>query len=150
MEQSLVIFLHSARYDRVFQAVNLLQTACAMGWRCHLFLFFDALASFMAGGWDEVDRPGDGTARPSAGGSAAPLGESLPPDLRRAFELSNNPSLYETLEAARKQGLTVCACSASARLLGLETQAVRKAAGEIVGLPTMLKIASEARHTFYI
>jgi peroxiredoxin family protein len=150
MEQSLVIFLHSSRYDRLFQAVNLLSTACSMGWRCHLFLFFDALASYTAGEWDEVNLAGGDSVPPRAGGAAEARDDSAKRDLRRAFELSNNPSLYETLESARKNGLTVCACSASVRLLGLEAQSVKKAVDEIVGLPTMLQIASTALHALYI
>lgn len=150
MEQSLVIFLHSSRYDRLFQAVNLLHTACAMGWRCHLFLFFDALASFAAGTWDEVNLADGDPAQPQAGGAANARGASAGSTLQRAFELSNNPSLYETLAAARKSGLVVCACSASVRLLSLEAQSLKKTVDEIVGLPTMLQIASTANRAFYI
>ncbi len=150
MEQSLVIFLHSSRYDRVFQAVNLLLTACSMGWRCHLFLFFDALASFTAGEWDEVNPVDGDSIPPPEGGAAEARDDFAGRTLRRAFELSNNPSLYESLAMARKNGLVVCACSASVRLLGLEAQSVKEAVDEIVGLPTMLQIASTARHALYI
>jgi peroxiredoxin family protein len=171
MQESLVIFLHSSSYDRLFQAVNLLNTASSMGWRCHLFLFFDALGSFMAGEWDDAHQSSGGSRTAADQGAAetrndAGLGARNEPDtgtrvdadarsirardLRRAFELANNPPLSETLEQARKNGLTVCACSASVRLLGLDVQSVKSAVDEIIGLPTMLQITSTARHALYI
>lgn len=150
MQPVLTIFLHSARYDRVFQAVNLLQTACSMGWRGNLFLFYEALASFMAGGWDEIDLAAgpDGTRD-----QESPAGERGGDPLRalqRGFELSNAPSPYETLESARSDGCIVCACSASVKLLGLDTRAVKERLDEIVGLPTMLQIAGKSTTSFYL
>lgn len=149
MQNTLTLFLHSARYDRVFQAVNLLQTACSMEWRGNLFLFYEALASFMDGGWDDINLAGgvdDGEPyQPEGIRDASPLHL-----LQRGFELSNTPSPYETLALAREAGCVVCACSASVKLLGFEPRAVKERVDEIIGLPTMLQIAGKSTHVFYL
>lgn len=145
MKPSLVVFLHSHRYDRLFQAMGLLLTASSMGWPCHLFVFYGALASYVSGTWDEVNitaasQPAD-----------SPLA-AWQVDLQNSFETGNYPSLYEMLEKARAEngGVRVCACSASCKTLGLRSAAVRNKVDEIVGLPTMLGIAEEAKHVMYI
>lgn len=150
MPLSLTIFLHSARYDHVFQAVNLLQTACSMKWRGNLFLFYEALASFMAGGWDEVDLVGrSGEVRDPAA-PAGDRGRSPLHVLERGFELSNAPSPYETLGLARTDGCIAYACSSSVKLLGLDPRDVKERLDEIVGLSTMLQIAGKSTHAFYL
>ena len=143
MKPSLVVFLHSSRYDRLYQAASLLLTASSMGWPCYLFLFYDALGSFIAGTWDEVN---------IASSSAEP---ALPPwarQLQEGFESANLPSLYDTLRKAADEngGLKILACSASCRMLGLDVSQVRDRVDEIVGLPTMMQIAEEAKHVLYI
>jgi peroxiredoxin family protein len=147
VQSVLTIFLHSSRYDRVYQAVNLVHTACSMGWRCHLFLFYEALASFADGSWDEVNLAGKDA---GANTAADELAASTLGKLQRGFELSNAPSLYHTLDAARSDGCLVCACSASVKLLGLDPRDIKERLDEIVGLPTMLQIAGKSTHTFYL
>lgn len=142
MKPSLVVFLHSERYDRLYQAMGLLLTASSMGWPCHLFLFYGALGSYMAETWDDVNiRDGD-----RAG--AHPWTETL----HKNFEVGNYPSLYDMLEKARAEagGVRVCACSGSCKTMGLEMESVRGKVDEIVGLPTMLRLAENARHVLYV
>jgi peroxiredoxin family protein len=152
MKESLVIFLHNSRYDRLYQAVNILLTASSMGWRCHLFLFLEALASYMDGTWDQVDITSDDGGRSRSGESLEEKRIACLQRLQKSFELSGHPSLYEMLDSARKEdgGLTVCACSASVRLLSLDPSRVKEKVDEIIGLSTMLRIAAEAGHTLYI
>jgi peroxiredoxin family protein len=144
MKPALVVFLHSHRYDRLYQATSLLLTASAMGWPCHLFLFYGALASFVAGTWDDVNIT-----------DVEPETTSTPPwlpGLENGFESANLPSLYGMLKKASAEsgGLTICACSNSCKMLGLELSEVREKVDEIVGLPTMLQIAESAKHVLYI
>jgi peroxiredoxin family protein len=146
MKQSLAIFLHGSRYDRIYQAVNISMTAAAQGWKCYLFLFFDALASFMDGKWDEVD-----LTRGENQSASDPAAVHRLEKLGKGFESANLPSLYDVLEDARRDyGLTVCACSASVKLLDLAPTEVKKKIDEVVGLPTMLQIASKVTHVLYI
>jgi len=115
-----------------------------MGWPCHLFLFYGALGSYIGGTWDNVNMVDE-----SAKGSEAP---AWLPELEKNLELANFPSLYEMLQKARAEsgGVTVCACSTSCKLLGLDLGRVREEVDEIIGLPTMLQLAGDARHAIYI
>jgi peroxiredoxin family protein len=132
---SLVIFLHSATYDRLFQAANLLLTASSMGQKCHLFLFYGALATYVDGAWDDA---GVGSAAPKMDWART---------LERSFDLSDTPSLYEVVEMAKKErgGLTVYACSTSMKMLGLEPAEVKAAAGGGVD-----EISSQTNQVLYI
>ena len=132
----LAIFLHSGRYDRAYQALNLLLTAASSGRPCYLFLFYGALAGFMDGSWDHPDtiaEPGGGLASDAV--------------LRRAFELSDMPVPSEILEmVGREEGrLTVCACSTSMKLLDLPAGEVSKRVDHVAGLATMLEMAEGAQ-----
>ena len=116
-------------------------TASSMGWKCHLFLFYGALASYVEGSWDEVN------IERSAGRAPEWMSE-----LQKGFELGNFPSLYKMLEGGRREsgGLHICACSTSCKLMELDLTAVREKVDEVVGLHTMMRIAEEARHVMYI
>jgi peroxiredoxin family protein len=145
MKTSLVIFLHSDTYDRIHQAVSLTLAASSMGWSCHLFLFYQALASYMENTWDRSslakgERGETVTAPPWAG------------KIEEEFESANLPSLCDMLEKARGEagGLRTYACSSSVRILGLNIEDVRRKVDDIVGLPTMLRITETATHSWYI
>jgi peroxiredoxin family protein len=142
MSSSFVVFLHSSRYDRVYQATNLLLTASAMGKQCYLFLFYEALATYMDHSWDDVENMTRDIAQPPGWART----------LERNFELSGSPSLYEILDMAKKEagGLKVCACSTSMKMLDLETVDVKKRVDEVIGLATMLELSSDTSQVFYI
>jgi peroxiredoxin family protein len=148
MKPSLVIFLHGHGYERVYQAVSLLLAASSMGWSCHLFLFFRALATYIDGTWDTIRMEDSGP----AGEEALARPEQLTGRLERGFEDAAFPSMYDMLEKARHEegGLKLYACSSSVRVLGLDPGAVRPRVDEIVGLPTMLRVAESARFAWYI
>jgi len=135
MSKPLAVFLHSSRYDHVSQAANLVLTAAGMGRPCYLFLFYEALATFLDGAWDDTGSIGGGD-------------ENAPTwarELQRGVDLSDIPSPYEVLRMAASQpgGLKVCACSTSTKLLGREPVDVRKKVDEIIGMATMLEIAAD-------
>lgn len=140
MEKPLAVFLHSSRYDRIFQAANLLLTASGMGRPCYLFLFYEALATFIDGTWDDIRISAD------LGANAPPWAESL----QRGFDTLGSPSPYEILKMAADEpgGLKVCACSTSTKLLGLEPSDVRKKVDEIFGLNTMLEIVADGEMVY--
>lgn len=142
MKPSLAVFLHSHRYDRLYQAVSLVLTASSMGWPCQLFLFYGALGSYVSGAWDEINIVAEGS------GDAPEWMR----DLAHGFEAANVPSLYEMLETAAKEpgGVKVLACSMSCRVLGLDVRSVREKVDEVVGLPTMVQLAECAAHVVHI
>ena len=139
MKPSFVVFLHSHRYDRLYQAMSLVLTASSMGWPCHLFLFYGALASYMNDTWNDVN---------IATGPDLDWADTL----QTSFEQGSFPSLYEMLGKAREGngGVHIYACSASCKTLDLDTLAVRDKVDEVVGLPTMLQISENAKHLMYI
>jgi peroxiredoxin family protein len=143
MKSSLAVFLHDHRYDRLHQASSILLTASSLGWPSHVFLFYGALASYMKGTWDEINLVEAASDDPR---------DAWMPDLERGFEQANLPSLYDMIDkaAGEEGGLKVYACSASCKILGLDIKSVRDKVDEIVGLPTMLKIAAEVKHVMYI
>jgi peroxiredoxin family protein len=148
MSKSLVLYLHSDSYDRIYQAINILMTATSFGRNCYLFLFYHALGAYAAGAWDDMK-----VARSSGRIDETP--DHAPPwqqKLQRSFELANLPSLYELLDRARNAegSLAVYACSNSTQYLGLDPADVKKHVDEIVGLATMLEITSSADQVFYI
>ncbi|MGD8412867.1 MAG: hypothetical protein PVF33_01470 [Candidatus Latescibacterota bacterium] len=148
MSRPLVILLHSDGYDRIYQAVNMIATAASAGRRCYLFLFYHALGSYIAGEWDDMDLS------PSAGRKSGDSAE-IPPwfcALEQSFELANLPSLYQILERAKDGDgeVTVYACSNSMQFLDLEPAEVSRRVDGIVGLATMLDIASDASQTLYL
>lgn len=145
MKPTLVIFLHSHRYDRLYQAMSMLLTASSMGWKCHLFLFYHALASYMKGSWDDVNVASLG---PETGTPAALWVE----EMTQGFETHNFPSLYDMLDKAREEsgGVNILACSSSCKVLNLDHRLVREKVSEVVGLPTMMGIAEKATHVLYV
>jgi peroxiredoxin family protein len=148
MKPSLVIFLHSHGRDRVYQAASLALAAASLGWSCHVFLFFRALATYLDGAWDTI-----AVEKEPGGADGDDIGSiELARKLERGFENAALPSAYAMLQKARSEGegVKVFACSASVRLLDLDPDAVRQQVDEIVGLPTMLRIAESARFAWYI
>jgi peroxiredoxin family protein len=148
MKPSLAIFLHSHGHDRVYQAVSLSLAAASLGWSCHVFLFFQALATYLDGSWDTIafEEGPAGTDGDDAGS------KEIARRLERGFETAAGPSVYDMLEKARGEGggVKIYACSASVKLLELDPGAVHGKVDEIVGLPTMLRIAESARFAWYI
>jgi len=118
-----------------------------MGWPCHLFLFYQALADFMGGAWEFV--PQRAERGPVKGDAAETV---VPTDLERGFAAAALPSVNAVLEQARNGpgGLHLYACSASVRILDFDPSEVRRKVDEIVGLPTMLQIAESSRFAWYI
>lgn len=140
MSQPLVIFLHSARYDRVFQAASLVLTAASAGRPCYLFLFYGALAGFMSGAWEDTDTiKGERNA-------------AWRNHLARNFELADLPSPHDMLAMAKKESgeLSVYACSTSLRMLDLDTAEVKRRIDHVAGLATMLEIAAGTANVLYI
>ncbi len=148
MKPSLAIFLHSHEHDRVYQAASLALAAASLGWPCHVFLFFQALSTYLDGSWDAV-----AVEKEMAGANEGDArSHKLAVELERGFENAALPSVYGMLEKARGEGdgVKIYACSASVRILGLDPGVVRGKVDEIVGLPTMLRIAESSRFAWYI
>ena len=104
---------------------SLAASAAAAGNRVDVGLFFAALDAWVEGRWDDLDP-----------------GPCLDPE---SPELLSFPPLTTLLDPGRESGqVRLLACSASTRLLGLETAAVQDRVDAIVGWPTFSKLVQEA------
>ncbi len=139
MPAPIIVFLHDARYDRVYQAVSLLATAVRMGRPAYLCLFYDALASLVAGTWDDVE-------------TLRALGDDPPWRVAIALGFARNegPPPTVILAAARAEGCKVFACSTSVRIMDLDPVDVAPKVDAIVGMATMLEAAGEGAVALYI
>lgn len=136
-EKKFILFLHSGAYDKLYQAIMLAVTAASMGNSVHIFLFFWALRRFVNDELDEVTFPVD-----------------ISTEERRLLEAipqGNATMLKEILEEVGSLGnLKIYACSGAVKLMELEEELVKRKVDDIIGLPTMLKMAQGAETQLYI
>ncbi|GJQ58039.1 MAG: hypothetical protein D8M57_01435 [Candidatus Scalindua sp. AMX11] len=136
-EKKFILFLHSGVYDRLYQAIMLAVTAASMGSTVHIFLFFWALRRFVNGELDEITFPAD-------------IRENEKRLLEGVPQGSTN-MLKEILEEVGELGnLKVYACSGAVKLMELDEELVQSKVDDIIGLPTMLKMAEGAETQLYI
>jgi len=110
----LLILAHAGTWEMRYQISALAASAAAAGERVDVALFFGALDAWARGRWDELD--------------------PQPPVTAERLEALNMPPLSEMLAAGREEGLIrLYACSASARLLGLDTAQVAAAVDALLG-----------------
>jgi peroxiredoxin family protein len=110
----LLILAHGGSWDMRFQISSLAASAAAAGERVDVALFFGALDAWARGRWDALD--------------------PQPPLTAGRLEALAMPLLSEILASGRQEGLVrLYACSASSRLLGLDTAQVQAAVDAILG-----------------
>ena len=133
----LVIYAHSDGFDRLYQVASIALTAAVSGRPVVVVLFFWALKAVVDGTADEL----------VFSASAPDAAEAA----REKIAISNNPKPSDMLKMARESGrLKLFACSASMQYMGLELEATRAAVDEVVGLSTILRLASQAGEVLYI
>ena len=111
---SILVLAHGGSWDRRYQVSALAASATTLGDSVELALFFGALDAWARGAWDRLDPAGPVTAE--------------------AIEATDFPPLSTLIEAARATGaLTILACSASCRFLGLSPLQVQPTVDAIVG-----------------
>lgn len=108
-----------------FQISSLAASAAAAGDPVDLALFFDALGAWAGDRWDELD--------------------PQPPLTAERLEALNLPPLSEMLAPGRADGLIrVYACSASARMLGLDPAQVQAAVDSFLGWQSFSRMIRDA------
>jgi peroxiredoxin family protein len=121
----LLILAHGGSWDMRFQISSLAASAAAAGDRVDVALFFGALDAWARGGWDELD--------------------PRPPVSAERLEALNMPPLSGMLVGGREEGLIrLYACSASARMLGLDTAHVQASVDAILGWQSFNRMIREA------
>src|SRR5215210_6756213 len=110
----LLILAHGGSWDMRFQISSLAASAAVGGDRVDIALFFGALDAWARGRWDELD--------------------PQPPVSAERLESLGMPPPSEMLAQGREDGLIrLYACSASARMLGLEIAQVQASVDAILG-----------------
>jgi len=121
----LLILAHGGSWDMRFQISSLAASAAAAGERVDIAMFFGALDAWARGRWDELD--------------------PRPPVSAERLESLGMPPLTEMLTAGREDGLIrLYACSASARMLGLDTAQVQAAVDALLGWQSFSRMIRDA------
>jgi peroxiredoxin family protein len=120
----LLILAHGGSWNMRFQISSLAASAAAAGERVDIALFFGALDAWARGKWDELD--------------------PQPPVSAERLESLGMPPLSEMLTVGREEGLIrVYACSASARMLGLDTAQVQASVDALLGWQSFSRMIQE-------
>ena len=121
----LLILAHGGSWDMRFQISSLAASAAVAGERVDIALFFGALDAWVRGRWDELDPE--------------------PPVSAERLESLDLPPLSEMLAHGREAGLIrLYACSASARLLGLDIAEVQAKVDALLGWQSFSHMIREA------
>ena len=132
-----VIFAHSGTYDKLYQTTTIAVTAAAMGEEVYVVLFFEALRKFVNGRTDELDM--------------SPEFPNQGRDVYNKMKTLNPNSITEMIDTVKELGtLKFLACSANVEFMGFKKEEVLAKVDEITGLPSILKLASEAETKLYI
>ena len=136
-EKKFILFLHSGNYEKLYQAVMLAITAASMGSKVYIFLFFWALKKFATDKLDIIEFPAGMNDEDRRLLEAVPQGQSN--------------MLKELLSEVGQMGnLEIYACSGAVKLMGLDEELVKNKVDDIIGLPTMLKMAEGAETQLFI
>ena len=121
----LLILAHGGTWEMRFQVSSLAASVAAAGDRVDVALFFAALDAWARGRWDDLD--------------------PAPPLLAERLESFALPPLTEMLAPGREDGLIrLYACSASTRLLGLDTATVQAEVDVLLGWQSFSRMIREA------
>ena len=136
-KRKFVIFSHSGTYDKLYQTATLAVTAAAMGEEVYVVLFFEALRKFVEQRCDEFDM--------------SPEFQNQGKDVYEKMKALNPNSISEMIDTVKVLGtLKFLACSANVAFMGLKKEDVLARVDEIMGLPSILKLASDAETKLYI
>ena len=136
-EKKFVLFLHSGNYEKLYQAVMLAITSASMGNKVYIFLFFWALKKFVTDKLDVIEFP-----------------DGMNEEDRRLLEAvpQGQPNMLKELlsEVSKMGNLEIYACSGAVKLMELDEELVKSKVDDIIGLPTMLKMAEGAETQLFI
>lgn len=147
-DRPLLILAHGGPWEARFQATSLAASAAAAGQRVDVALFFAALAAWAADAWDDPRwRPGSSPEPPDSPAEGAQGRETTLPSAisPRRLDSLDLPPLTAMLEPGREEGaVRLLACSASVRILGLDSAAVQRRVDAVVGWPTFHRLIRRA------
>ena len=132
-----IIYAHNATYDKLHQVATLALTASAMGKDVVVVLLFWTIKKLAEGKLNDVDFP--------------PEYEPYHEEVSRLLAERNVPRISDMFDEAREAGkFRLIACSAGLEYMGVDQDAVAKQVDEVMGLPSILSLASGAETTLFI
>jgi peroxiredoxin family protein len=132
-----VLFAHNATYDKLHQVATLGLTAAAMGKDVIVVLLFWTIKKLAEGKIDVIDFP------PEYALSAD--------EVTRLLKEKKVPKISEMFQEAKLVGkFRVIACSAGLEYMGVDGDAVEKNVDEVMGLPAIISLTSDAETTLFI
>lgn len=132
-----VIFAHHATYDTLHQVATLGLTASAMGKDVIVILLFWTIKKLAEGKIDVIDFP------PEYASSAEKV--------TRLLKEKKVPKISEMFQDAKLVGrFRLIACSAGLEYMGVDPDAVTKNVDEVMGLPAIIALTSDAETKLFI
>ena len=132
-----VIFAHHATYDALHQVATLGLTASAMGKDVIVILLFWTIKKLAEGKIDVIDFP------PEYASSAEAV--------TRLLKEKKVPNISEMFQDARLVGrFRLIACSAGLEYMGVDPDVVTKNVDEVMGLPAIIALTSDAETKLFI
>ena len=132
-----VIFAHHATYDALHQVATLSLTASAMGKDVIVILLFWTIKKLAEGKIDVIDFP------PEYASSAEAV--------TRLLKEKKVPNISEMFQDARLVGrFRLIACSAGLEYMGVDPDAVTRNVDEVMGLPAIIALTSDAETKLFI
>ncbi len=133
----MVIYAHNATYDKLHQVATLALTAAAMGKEVVVVLLFWTIKKLAEGRLNDVDFP--------------PEYRAYHDEVARLLAERKVPLISEMFGEAAKVGkFRLVACSAGLEYMGVDADAVAKQVDDVMGLPSILALASGAETTLFI
>jgi peroxiredoxin family protein len=132
-----VLFAHNATYDKLHQVATLGLTAAAMGKDVIIVLLFWTIKKLAEGKIDVIDFP------PEYALSAD--------EVTRLLKEKKVPKISEMFQEAKLVGkFRLIACSAGLEYMGVDGDAVEKNVDEVMGLPAIISLTSDAETKLFI
>ena len=132
-----VIFAHNATYDKLHQVATIGMTAAAMGKDVIVVLLFWTIKKLAEGKIDQLDFP------PEYAESAE--------EVARLLKEKKVPKISEMFQDAKQVGkFRLIACSAGLEYMGVDSAAVEKNVDEVMGLPAIIALTSDAETKLFI
>lgn len=132
-----VLFAHNATYDKLHQVATLGLTAAAMGKEVIVVLLFWTIKKLAEGKVDVIDFP------PEYARSAE--------EVTRLLKEKKVPKISEMFQEAKLVGkFRLIACSAGLEYMGVDSQAVEKNVDEVMGLPAIIRLTTDAETKLFI
>lgn len=126
-----VLHLHGESFARRYQVASQAIVAAASGDEVRVVLWFDALARWVRGGFDE----------PLAGEDA---------EVARRHAALGLPPPSRMLAEARELGARLWACETGVRLAGIEPADARAALDDVPGLQELVAVQRDAAVVLYV